>query len=94
AAFNNTGTGFVAQSTGTAVDMILERCRASGNNRGILAGVAANQFAAVVRVSNSTITNCTIGVEQTGGGAISSRVNNTLEHNGSGNTFSTTFSAK
>lgn len=80
-------------STGTSgVNMHLERCQASRNDYGIYA--EATSGTATVRVSNCIVTNNNNGVLAGTGGSIQSRGNNTLESNGSANTFPATYTAK
>jgi len=93
AAVNNGDSGFFAYSSGTSnVNVHLERCLASRNEFGINA--LADSGTATVRVSNCVITNNTAGVIADPGGSIQSRGNNTLESNGSGNTFPASYTAK
>jgi len=93
AAAHNGTVGFYASSSGTSgANMHLEKCLASGNQFGIYAD--ASSGTATVRVSNSVITNNTNGVFAGAGGSVQSRVNNTLESNGSFNTIPATYTAK
>jgi len=93
AAANNGSLGFYAGSIGPAgVNIHLERCEASRNDYGIYAEATSGM--ATVRVSNSVITNNSNGVFAVTGSTIQSRGNNTLESNGSNNTFPATYTAK
>lgn len=92
-AVNNGNSGFVAYSVGgSGVNMNMERCVASRNVSGVFAQTTAG--AATIRVSNSTITNNDTGVFAGLNSSVLSRTNNTLESNGSGNTFPGTYDAK
>jgi hypothetical protein len=76
--------GFVAQSAGTAaVELNIDNCTAANNGHGIVASSDSMPFPATVRVSNSTITDNTTGIQTFGAtGAVLSRGNNTVEGNG------------
>jgi hypothetical protein len=76
---------YTPQGSGT-VDVSLADSIISGGGTGINAD-GAGTVPALVRVSTSSITGNTIGVKATGNGQVISRVNNTLEKNGSGNVF-------
>ncbi|MDQ6653643.1 MAG: right-handed parallel beta-helix repeat-containing protein [Acidobacteriota bacterium] len=75
----NTDAGFFAQGNATA-NINLESCISSHNGKGINADQNA-----VVRVSDTQITNNGIGLNPTAGGQISSYGNNNVTANGSGN---------
>jgi hypothetical protein len=75
----NVDAGFFAQGNATA-NMNLESCIASHNGKGITADTNA-----IVRVSDSQITNNTTGLNPLAGGQISSYGNNNVTANGSGN---------
>jgi hypothetical protein len=93
AAVNNGSQGFGAAGVSSAgATMHLERCLASANNIGVRSEAPGGP--ATVRVSNCTIANNATGVQAASGSTIQSRGNNTLESNGSGNTFAATYTAK
>jgi parallel beta helix pectate lyase-like protein len=94
AAVQNGGDGVLVQGTNGTAEVNMDHCRLSHNGRGLLAGSGVNQQSAIVRMSNCSITNNGIGVEQVNGGIIYSRGDNTLEGNGSGNTFMFGYSPK
>jgi hypothetical protein len=59
----------------------VESCMTSGNAVGIEASSFSPGVAATVRVSNSTVTDNTFGLEAFGNSIILSRGNNTVEGN-------------
>ena len=88
-------TGFIALPgvPKTSTEMNLENCVAANNSEGIVSGGVSTSVA-IVRVSNSTITNNGIGLEPMGSSQIISRGNNTVEGNTTGQIFSGTFLPK
>jgi hypothetical protein len=75
----NVGAGFLAEGNATA-NVNLESSIASHNGQGITANTNA-----IVRVSDSQITNNGTGLNPTAGGQISSYGNNNVTANGAGN---------
>jgi hypothetical protein len=75
----NAGAGFFAEGNATA-NLNLQNCIASHNGQGITANTNA-----VVRVSNTQVTNNGTGLNNTAGGQISSYGNNNVTANGAGN---------
>lgn len=93
AAVKNTWKGFwVSTIDEPGSTMHLERCVASNNGTGMQAD--ADPGTSIIRVSNCTITDNGIGVDQGVGGSIQSRRNNTLEANGGGNSIVSPYDAK
>jgi hypothetical protein len=62
----------------SASKLDVEECAVTHN---ATAGVVGDSFA-TVRVSNATITNNTVGLQQSGSGVVESRGGNTIEGNG------------
>lgn len=69
----NAGNGVVASSTSLATNLMLDRSIISGNGAG---GVVAQGPAALVQLSDSTITRNAQGIQATGGAAVISFGNN------------------
>ena len=90
------GFGFAARAdtAGLTAELNIEDCLAANNSQdGLRAGGGAGT--AIVRVSNSTITNnAANGVFYGLNGSILSRGNNTLEGNGGTNSFLATYASK
>ena len=91
------GGGFKAISglSGLSAELNLEGCAATGNFLGIHSE-SGNGGAALVRVSNSTVTNNDKGLFSTGAvqGSILTRGNNTVEGNAVNGSFTGTFNAQ
>jgi hypothetical protein len=85
-ASGNVNEGFLAEHGG---ELNIESCVAANNGIGILSGVVP---AALVRVSNTTVTDNATGLFASG--SLLSRSNNTVEGNGTDGTFSGTYLAK
>ncbi len=90
------GTGFAVTASGprTATEMNLENCVATANEIGLLSTGGFAGGGALIRVSNSTITNNGAGVVDTEGGKTLSRGNNTVEGNAKDGGFTGKFEAK
>lgn len=90
------GFGFAARSdtVGLTAELNIENCLATNNGQdGLRAGGGAGT--AIIRVSNSTITNNSAnGVFHGLNGSILSRGNNTLEGNGGMNSFLSSYGSK
>src|SRR5207248_831652 len=86
------GAGFQAITSvpGASAEMNLENCVAANNSTGI---ASTGTGGALTRVSNSTITNNNTGLFPLGG-ALLSRLNNTVEGNTTNGNFTGTFTAK
>jgi hypothetical protein len=82
---NQDGIGFQAlasASLGARAEITLENCVATGNKIGIMSiGNVTGRGDAIIRISNSTITNNAVGLLSAEGGGILSRGNNTVEGN-------------
>jgi len=90
---NGVGFNLLTSPSGTPAELNLENCVATNNGEGI----HSERIGAIVRVSNSTITNNSIiGLLGTAGGSLISRGNNTVEGNGNANNgnFTGSFTAK
>lgn len=85
--------GFEAgDGAGQTVELNVERCVSAGNVVGLL---SANGGSTILRVSDSVITDNTLyGIEAQGSGKVLSRLNNTVEGNAAGETFTGTFTGK
>lgn len=73
--------GIYAAGTNQAVEVHVENCLVENGQTGVESAGGSRGGLAVVRLSNSTITNHSVGVNATNG-AVLSRVNNTIEGNG------------
>lgn len=83
----DTGTG------GGTSELNIENCLVANNDTGIFS--FASTGTAVVRVSNSTVTdNGSFGVNTSLGGQLLTRSNNSIEGNGTDGSFTGTFTAK
>jgi hypothetical protein len=92
---NQVGFLAAASGAGDVVRLQLEGCAAIHNDSGIIAGQPVGMGSCIVNVSNCTIVDNLIGLDDTSSAQILSRQNNTLENNSSGNgTFTDTYSAK
>jgi hypothetical protein len=96
-AANNSNYGFyVAPGSPGPGELNMENCVATGNEHGIRAYGFLNN--ATIWVSNSTVTNNTIGLSSEQSGSYTanllSRSNNTVEGNTSNGSFTGTFAAK
>jgi hypothetical protein len=89
AAGNYVGFGTTTVKEKLLTEMVIENCLVTGNDMGIRSYATAGT--GIVRVSNSTITNNSTGVQAIGSGMILSRANNTLEGNESNGVFSGLF---
>lgn len=90
--FDRSGTVAVRSSavSGGGIQFNVEHCHIAGSGTGIMSVSGSS----VVRVSNSTIVNNTLGVSAPIGGVLLTRNNNTLEGNNSNGTFSGAFAAE
>lgn len=80
-AFRNTNNGFLAVGVGTdPAQLTIDNCLSMANSVGI-ASIGTFGGSAVVRVSNSTVTDNDTGFSQSGSGVFTTRVNNTVEGN-------------
>ncbi len=90
-ASGQSGNGFLAApSGGASAELNLENC-ISANNQGGISAIGS----ATVRAANSTVTdNNGNGLFSSGGGALLSRGNNTVEGNANNGNFTGTYNAK
>lgn len=84
----NTMSGFIASNpfSSSALTMHLQGCTASGNGTGVQAA-SGSGGSSDIYVAGSTIVYNGVGISQTLGAAVHSRVNNTVENNGLFNSF-------
>jgi hypothetical protein len=80
AAGNN--TGFATVPGNGPIELNIESCISSNNSSGGIAAFANNGETVIVRVSSSTVTNNNIGLSASNPAVLLSRVNNTVEGNG------------
>ena len=86
-------TGLRADAGGGNSELNIENCLVANNDTGIFS--FASTGTAVVRVSNSTVTdNGSFGVLTSLGGQLLTRSNNSIEGNGVDGSFTGTFTAK
>jgi hypothetical protein len=93
----NDGAGVFAQPDASIAhaEVNVENCSFSDNYYAVEAGDGGGGGSATIRLANSTVTNNLTGIAQYGNAQIISRVNNTIEGNGT-NVFGTlgTYTAK
>ena len=82
----NSGEGLLAQYGG---ELNIENCQVANNPLGI-----ESYTGSIVRVSNTTVTDNSYALIASGTATILSRGNNTVEGNGTDETFTGTYSAK
>ena len=90
---NGAGLIVIAQVATLFADVVIENSTISGNGTGIASAAPAGT--ATTRVSNCTISHNTTGLQNSGGQSspILSRLNNTLQANGTNGTFDGPFTA-
>lgn len=88
---NGTGFSLLTSTTGTPAELNLENCVAANN----ISGIISQRAGAIVRVSNSTITNnSSTGVFASASGSLLSRGDNTVEGNTTNGNFTGNITAK
>jgi len=85
-AAHNTSNGFVAFSSGSTTQLMIESSSANNNT----AGIAANGSGATVRFTRSNVTSNSTGVLQVSSGAVLSYSTNSVGGNDTDGTFGTT----
>jgi hypothetical protein len=89
------GTTLRADSYGGRAELNVDRCIVTNSGYGLGASVFSGNGPAIVRVSDTTVTHCSIqGIVGFGAGQTLSRGNNTVEGNASNGSFTGAFSAK
>jgi hypothetical protein len=78
----NSNTGLIGTAqNGTSWEITVEGCVITGNGTGVNASSTGWMVPGTIRLSNSTVVNNGIGVQQIGVGVLLSRGNNTIEGN-------------
>jgi hypothetical protein len=78
---SNNFVGFQAESTFVAVQLYIENCVASNNTVGVASLAASSDAVATVTVSNSTVTNNSVGLQADPLAHLFTRGNNTVQGN-------------
>ena len=95
AAGNSAGFRLISNVAGAASELNIENCVAAGNGIGI-GSEGGRDAVAIVRVSNTTVTNNDRGLFSAGAvlGSLLTRGNNTVEGNTTDGSFTGAFAAK